>query len=263
MHLFGRNPAPQNGGAHVAVAGLFLRMDADVIAVDVGWSVLGLGRIELKSDPPLQFLLEVLHRPAMPQEEKLQPRPLAMFTQLAGVAKQFGNSTDHRQNLIPTHESIQWRAQVGFGGKSAAHAQAKTNLRLPVNLALGRGQPNIVDLRIGAPNAASGDRNLELARQVVELGIPCQHAIRFERQRGSIADLVRIQAGNGAARYIASHIPAGAGCVETDAPEFFQHFRKRLDGHPVQLNILPHREVGDAARIAAGQVSDGAQLVGT
>ena len=68
VHLFGGDPAPQNRGSHVAIARLFLGMDADVIAIDVCRGVLGLGRIQLKSDPSFQFLLEVLHRPAMPQE---------------------------------------------------------------------------------------------------------------------------------------------------------------------------------------------------
>jgi hypothetical protein len=52
-----------------------------------------------------------------------------------------------------------------------------------MNHALGRGHADIVDLRIRAPDAASRDGDLELARQVVELGVPRQHAIRFQRER--------------------------------------------------------------------------------
>ena len=183
VHLFGSDPAAQNCGPHIAVARLLLRMDSDVIAVNVCRRLFGFGGIELKSDAALQFFLEVLRRPAMPQEEKLQPRPLAMFAQLVGIAKQFGDSLDHRQNLIPAHKGIQRCAEVGIGRKSAAHAQSEANLRLSMNHALDRGQADIVDLRIGAPDAASRDGNLELARQVVELGIPRQHAIGFERER--------------------------------------------------------------------------------
>ena len=253
--------AAQNRRPHIAEAGLLLRMNADVIAVDISRWMLGLGGIELKSDPPLELFLEVARRPTMPQEEKLQPRPLAVFAQLIGVAKQLGDSLDHRQNLIPAHERIQRRTQVRLGGKSAAHAQAKTNLRLSLNHALGRSQADIVDLRVGAPDAASRDRDLELARQVVELGIARQHSIRFQRERRSIADLVRVHAGDRAARNVARHIAAGARRVQADAPEFLEHFRKSLDRDPVQLNVLPHREIGDAAGVAAGEVGDGSQLV--
>jgi hypothetical protein len=197
----------------------------------------------------------------MPQEEKLQACPLAVFAQLIGVAKQLGDSPDHRQNLVPAHESIQRRAQVGFGGKSAAHAQCKANLRLSMNHTLGRGEADIVDLRIRAPDAASGDGDLELARQIVELGVPRQHAICLQRERRRIADLVRVHAGDGAARDVPSDITAGAGGVQPDAPEFFQHFRKSFDRDPVQLDVLPHREIGGAACIAAGEFGDGSELV--
>ncbi len=158
-------------------------MDADVIAVNIRWRLLRPGGVKLKSDSSLQFLLEVVRGPTMPQEEKFQSRALAVFPQLVGVAEQLGDSPDHRQNLVPAHKGIQRRAQVGLGGKSPTHSQPKANFRLATNHTFGCSQPNIVDLRVGAPHAASRDGDLELARQVIELGIPRQHAIRFERQR--------------------------------------------------------------------------------
>ena len=114
---------------------------------------------------------------------------------------------------------------------------------------------------IGAPDAASRDGNLELARQIVELGIARQHSICFQRKRRSIADLVRIHAGDRAAGDVARDIAAGADRVQADAPEFLEHLGKSLDRDPVQLNVLPHGEIGDAAGVAAGQTGDGSQLV--
>ena len=50
---------------------------------------------------------------------------------------------------------------------------------------------------------------------------------------------------------------------QTDTPEFLQHFRKSLNRDPMQLNVLPHRDIGDAARMAASEIGDGTQLVGS
>src|SRR5580693_883150 len=261
MHLFRRDPAAQDSGPYIAEARLLLRMNANVIAVDVCRRILGFSRIESKPDPPFEFLLKVMRRPAVSQEKKFQPGPLAVLAQLVRVTEQLGNSPDHRQNLVPAHERIQRRTQVGLGRKPPAHAQGETNLRLSFNDTLSRSEANIVNLRIGAPDAASRDGNLELARQVVELGIPCQHLVGFERERRSIAYLVRVHACDGAAGYVSRDIPAGAHCVQTDTPEFFHHLRQSFDGDPVQLNVLPNREIGDAACVAAGKAGDDSQLV--
>ena len=87
FHLLGRNPTAQNRGAYIAIAGLLLWVDADVIAVNVGGCVLGFGGIELKSDAALEVVVEVTGSPTMAQEEKFQARALAMFAQLSGIAK--------------------------------------------------------------------------------------------------------------------------------------------------------------------------------
>ena len=234
-----------------------------MVAIDVRWWMLGFGWIELKSDPPLQIFLKVDRRPAMPQEKKLQPRSLAMFAQWFGITKQFRDSLDYRQNLIPANESVQRSAEIRLGGKSAAHSQCETCFRFAVNYAPDRCQSYVVDLRVGAPDAASGDRDLELARQVVELGISRQHAIRFEGQGRSVANLVRIHASDRAPGNIARDVPAGTDGIQADSPEFFQHFGKISDCDPVQLNVLAHRKIGCAAGVTAREMRDGSKLVGS
>ena len=106
-----------------------------------------------------------------------------MFAQLLGVTKQLCDSPDNRKNLIPADEGVQSRSQIRLGGEPAAHAQPEANLRLPAQDTLDRSQADIVDLRIRAPDAAARDGNLELAREVVELGIAREHSIRFEGKR--------------------------------------------------------------------------------
>src|SRR5579864_6626073 len=107
----------------------------------------------------------------MPQEKKLQPSALTVFAQHVGIAKQFGNAFDHRQRLVPSNERVQARSEIGFGGKATGNAKRKTNLWLTANFPSNRGEPDVIDLGIRAPHAASGNRNFELARQIVEVGI--------------------------------------------------------------------------------------------
>src|SRR5260370_38337858 len=97
-------------------------MDADVIAINVRRWMLSHSGVKMKSDAPLQFALEVLRSPTMAREEELQPRPLAMFAQLVGVAKQFGDTLNHRKNLVPAHEGIQGSAQVRRRRQSTANS---------------------------------------------------------------------------------------------------------------------------------------------
>src|ERR1700687_1531859 len=156
-HLFRRNSSAENGSSHVAIARLLLRMNSHVVAINIRGRALFYRLIKLKSNPPLQFVQETLCRPSMPQEEELQPRPLAMFPQHIRVAKQFRNPLYGGQHLMPSHKRVQSRSQVGFGGKSSRNSQREAHLGYPAHHTSRRGQPNIVDLRIRAPHAASRD----------------------------------------------------------------------------------------------------------
>ena len=62
MHLLGSDSPAQYRCSDVAIAGLFLGVDADVIAIDIRGRIFGYGGIQLKSDALLQFLLETLRR---------------------------------------------------------------------------------------------------------------------------------------------------------------------------------------------------------
>ena len=129
----------------------------------------------------------------MAQEEKLQASALAMFAENLGIAEEFGNALDDRHDLIPADERVEARTEIRFCGESSGNAQGESNFRLAPMRARDRGQADVVDLRIRAPGVASGDGDLELARQVVELGIsreqaatlraPAARRQRFRRHR--------------------------------------------------------------------------------
>src|SRR6266550_1283062 len=147
-------------------------MNADMVTVNIVRRTLFKRWIELESDAVLQFAEKTISSPSVPQEEELQARALAVFAQDVGVAEEFGHALDHRHNLIPADERVQARAEIGLCRKSTGNSQGETNLGLAANRAGYRGQSNVVDFRIRAPHGASGDGDLELAREIVEVGIP-------------------------------------------------------------------------------------------
>src|ERR1035438_1886673 len=132
-------------------------MDANMVTVHVvGWMLFGCG-IESESDALLQFTEKAISSPAVTEKEELQPSAFTMFAQDIGVAKQFGDPLDDRQNLIPQDKRVQASAEIRFGGKAAGYSQRETGLRLSAHDAGERGQANVVDFRIRTPDAASGN----------------------------------------------------------------------------------------------------------
>ena len=47
------------------------------------------------------------------------------------------------------------------------------------------------------------------------------------------------------------------------ALERVNHFRERLDGKPVKLDVLADGDVGEVAGVLAGEAADGAELAGS
>ena len=148
-----------------------------------------------------------------------------------------------------------------IGGEPAAHAQGEANFGI-VPAAADRSQANIVDLGIGAPDVASGDADFELARQVVEIAVAHEEAVGFQRQRRSVEDFVGIHAGKRAAGDVAGIVSARAHGGKTGAPQSVEQLGQILNRHPMQLDVLPHRQVGGSAGVFLGNVGDGSQAGG-
>ncbi len=94
LHLFGRDSAAKGHRSDIRKTGLLLRMNADVVAVDVVGRMLFDRRIKLESDALLQFAKKTVGSPSMPQEKEFQAGALAMFAQHLGIAEQFGDAFD-------------------------------------------------------------------------------------------------------------------------------------------------------------------------
>src|SRR5579872_280248 len=235
-------------------------MDSNVIAIDIVGRMLFDCRIELEADAILQFGLKALSGPSVTEEEKLEAGTLAMFAQNIGVAEEFGNSFDDRNNLIPSDKRIQSRAKIRLGRETAGNSQRESDLGLAAHNASNGGEADVVDLGIGAPDAASGDGDFELARQVVELGIACQQPRSFQHERRSVDDFVCVNARDGASSHIAYNVTASAGCIQADLPEAVEDFGQRFYSDPVELNILAYGEIGDSVGVLASEVGDDAEL---
>ena len=175
-----------------------------------------------------------------------------MLAQNVGVAEQFGNAFDHGQNLVPANERVQARSEIRLGREAAGDAQRESDFRLSADGASDRGQADVIDFRIRAPHAASGDRDFEFARQVVKLGVAGEQPRRFQHQRRCVDDFVGIDACDRASGHVTHHIAAGAGGVQANLPKAVENFRQRFDGDPVQLNILADGEVGDSVGVTGG-----------
>ena len=81
---------------------------------------------------------------------------------------------------------------------------------MPVKRPRESGESNVVDLRIRAPDAAAGDRDLELARQVVEVTVADEQPGGLLDQGRGVANLVCIDACQRAAGDVPRVVPAGA-----------------------------------------------------
>src|SRR3981081_1873549 len=92
-------------------------------------------------------------------------------------------------------------------GEPAAHAHVESDL--PRFGVASGGRPDVVDLRVRAPVAATGDSDLELARQIGVVRVAVQKAVDRERERRRIYYLVRVDAGKRASRNGAGVVPAG------------------------------------------------------
>ena len=60
-------------------------------------------------------------------------------------------------------------------------------------------------------------------------------------------------------RTTSPHAPFGERPI---ASSVSHDLRQRLDGEPVELDVLPHRDVGEVARVLAGEIGDDAELRG-
>ncbi len=147
--------------------------DADVVAVDVGGDVVfgdGVG-IELVAELLFEGDEEGLGGPAVAHEEVLDAGAGAVLAELGLLLEDADDGGDDFEGFILRDEGGDAFGDVRLGGEAAADAEGVADLFDAIDGALDGGEGDVVDLGEGAPDGAAGDGDLELARQVVELGV--------------------------------------------------------------------------------------------
>src|SRR5262245_14819852 len=258
-YLLGAEPPTQHGDADVAGARRLLRVNPHVIAVRVVRGVLGHALRQRRAQALLERRPEPVGGPAVVQEQEFQTGALAVLPEHVRLAEDLGDRANDRQRAGRRHERVEPHAEVRIGGEPAADPDGVADL---AGRMARRGEADVVDLGIRAPRAAARDRDLELPRQVVEGGVAVQHARRLEHDGRGVDQLVGIEAGDGAAGDVAGHVPARAHRRHALQPERAEDLGQRVEGDPVELEVLAHGDVGDAVTVPLREVGDGSELRG-
>src|SRR5262249_26033284 len=113
-----------------------------------------------------------------------------------------------------------------------------------------------------APVAAAADADLVFARQVVILRIVHQHPHSFSYQGRGVIQLVRVKAGQGTSGDVARHVATGCYGGQSGFEQGIEHLGQILDRDPMELDVLAHRNVGNAAGKVFRKSRYSAQLAG-
>jgi hypothetical protein len=83
----------------------------------------------------------------------------------------------------------------------------------------------------------------------------------FQRKRASVHQLMVVQTRERASRHVADHIAACTLGREADGGQSIDDLRQRLDGEPVELNVLPRGDVSQVSCVLLRQFCDDAELI--
>ena len=122
-------------------------------------------------------------------------------------------------------------------------------------------QPDVVDEDSGAIGRRSRDRDLELARQEGEFRMECRPLADEFAPRARVDDLVGGRAGEMIAGDVAHAVAGRLDRVHLDGRELGEKVGNILELRPVELQVLPRREVAVAAVVLAADAREGAELL--
>ena len=104
--LRGSDAATNDGGADGEVAGLLLRDDAEMIAMEVGGEEFGFGGIELIAEFRLDGREERFGSPTVLKEEIFEARFVAGLAEDFAFAKDVGDRADDGNHLVPLDKGV-------------------------------------------------------------------------------------------------------------------------------------------------------------
>jgi hypothetical protein len=124
--LRGSDASANDGGADGEEAGLPLRNDAEVIAMDVGGERFGFGGIESETETLMDGGEKSFGRPVMLEEEIFQTSAVAALAKNVAGAEDFGYGPDDGNDLVRLDEGVEANREVRLRGEAAGDADAET-----------------------------------------------------------------------------------------------------------------------------------------
>ena len=172
---------------------------------------------------------------------------------IAQFAEELGHAAAELDRLVRADEDVDIRRHPLPVGQAPADEHVETDR--PIAL-LRRPEPDVIDLDPGAVLQAAGHGYFELTGKVGVLPVAGEVGGDRPGHRQRVDDLLGVDARDRARAHVAGRVATGLDGREPDVPEPLPDPRHVGDADPVQLNVLPGREVGIA-------VAEDRALVGT
>jgi hypothetical protein len=177
----------------------------------------------------------------------------------AGEVVDAHDGLDVDEDLLPRHEGVDLHARDGRAAHAAADEDLEADLAGRVLLEL---QADVMPADGGAVFRSTADGDLELARQVRELGVQRAPLAQDLAVGAGVDDLVRGDADEGVAGDVADAVAAGLDAVHVHLGQQLHDLGALLQRDPVVLQVLARREVAVAALALERAFGDDVVLAG-
>jgi hypothetical protein len=127
VELRGSDASADDGGADGEKAGLLLRDDAKMVAVDLSGRLDGFGGSERKIETGLQGGKKRVGGPAVLEEKEFEAGFFAGLAEDVAVAEEFGDGADDGDDLIPRDERVERDGEVRMRGEAATDAKGEAD----------------------------------------------------------------------------------------------------------------------------------------
>jgi hypothetical protein len=187
--------------------------------------------------------------------EELESGAIALEA-ITVVPEELTDGLYHRPDLLCLEEIWKDLREVRRGAEPAADHHAEAALLFPVHRAFETEDTDVVDVGLGAMDAAAGDADLVFAGEIRE-GVVVDHAgIDDAHHFGCVEDFLRINPGHGAADDVARDIAASARRGDADAVHLAEDGRDVFDLQPVILDGHPRGDIAEAVGETVGEFAD-------
>ena len=163
---------------------------------------------------------------------------------------------EHLDGLVLRDEDAEVAREARHRREAAADEHAEALAALVDHADEG----DTVDLRRVAAVGAGGDRVLVLARQVRVVRVAVEELGRRCRARRGVEELVVREACNGQPVMLRTVSPHPPAVVMPARSRSAKTFGERAELEPVELDVLPRRQLGVAAAVAVRDLADCAKL---